>query len=239
MNATSGARRGRPSRSAVTLILVAACMLVAACTPETSQAAVPTTGSTLVPRPLVARELASLLLHTDQVNAAMGSRAMAVRHTETSMADNSTTMGPPECLALDGAAELDVYADSGFHAEQGQTMNDGDRFTHYLKQAVVLYPLVDRAASFVERSAQQWRNCRGYAHVESGSQWSVATITYTNGSLSATVSMRDAAAPGWACGRALQARNNVVIDVNTCSADPADSASRIAYRIAGNVDAHW
>src|SRR4051812_35176227 len=148
MNATGGARRGRPSRSAVTLFLVAACMLVAACTPETSQAAVPTTGSTLIPRPLVARELASLLLDTDQVNAAMGSGAMEVRHTETSMADNSATMRPLECLALDGAAEADVYADSGFHAEQGQTMNDGDRFTHYVKQAVVLYPLVDRAASF-------------------------------------------------------------------------------------------
>ena len=97
------------------------------------------------------------------------------------MADNSATMSPPECLALDGAAEADVYADSGFQAMRDQSMNDGDHFTHYLKQAVVLFSLVDRAAAFVERSAGQWRNCGGYTHVESRSQWSVETIRTPTG----------------------------------------------------------
>jgi PknH-like protein len=226
-------------RPAVTLIIVASCVLVAGCASETSQAATPTIASAMIPRPLVARELDSLLLDGNQVNTAMGSTAMAVRNTETSMADNSATTSPSGCLALDGAAEADVYADSGFQAEQDQAMNDGDQFTHYLKQAVVLFPLVDRAAAFVERSAEQWRTCRAFTHVESGSQWSVGAITYANGALSATVSMQDAAAPGWACGRTVQAKNNVVVDVNTCSADPADSASRIANRIADNVAAHW
>jgi hypothetical protein len=41
--------------------------------------------------------------------------------------------------------------------------------------------------------------------------------------------------PGWACGRALAQRNNVVIDVNTCSANPADSAVNIANQIAAKV----
>jgi PknH-like protein len=49
----------------------------------------------------------------------------------------------------------------------------------------------------------------------------------------------DAAAPGWGCGRALTYRNNIVVDVNTCSADPADSAVQIAKQLADNVIARW
>ncbi|HTH84322.1 sensor domain-containing protein, partial [Mycobacterium sp.] len=44
---------------------------------------------------------------------------------------------------------------------------------------------------------------------------------------------------GWGCGRALALKNNVIIDINTCSADPADSAVRIANQIAANVAARW
>jgi PknH-like extracellular domain len=225
--------------AAVALVVVASCVLVAGCAKEAGKAAMPKTASVMIPRPLVARELDSLLLTSDQVNVAIGSTAMAVRNTGTSMEDNSATMSPPECLALDGAAEADVYANSGFDAVRDQSMNDGDHFTHYLKQAVVLYSLVDQATAFVDHAAQQWRSCSDYTHVQSNSQWSVGPITYTNRVLSATVTEKDAAAPGWACGRALQVKNNVVIDINTCSANPADSASRIANQIADNVAAHW
>ena len=37
------------------------------------------------------------------------------------------------------------------------------------------------------------------------------------------------------CGRALTARNNVIVDVNTCRANPADSAVNIANQIAAKV----
>jgi hypothetical protein len=50
--------------------------------------------------------------------------------------------------AIDGAAEAPVYADSGYWAERDQSFNNGDDFTHYLKQAVVLFPCVERVSSF-------------------------------------------------------------------------------------------
>jgi hypothetical protein len=34
-------------------------------------------------------------------------------------------------------------------------------------------------------------------------------------------------------------RNNVIIDINTCSANPADSALKIADQIAAKVTARW
>jgi PknH-like protein len=224
---------------AVALAAAVFCVLVAGCASTAGRAVMPKTTAPMIPRPLVERELAGLLLSADQVNAAMGATAMAVTNTETSMSDNSATMAPPECLALDGAAEAAVYANSGFQAERDQSFNDGDHFTHYLKQAVVLYPVVDKAAAFLDHSAQQWRTCHQYTHTQSNSQWSVGQITYANSVLSTTVTEQNAAAPGWGCGRAMSLRNNVVIDINTCSANPADTALRIANQIAENVAARW
>ena len=198
-----------------------------------------TTRETIIPRPLVERELAGLLLSADQVNAAMGATAMAVVHDQTSMSDNSATMAPAECLAIDGAAEAAVYADSGSWADRDQSLNDGDKFAHYLKQAVVLFPTTEKAGTFFEASAQQWPACREYTHLQSGTKWSVGQISNANGALSTTSTEQDAAAPGWGCGRALALRNNVVIDINTCSATPGDSALTIANQIAANVTAQW
>ena len=223
----------------LTVAVAAACVLaVAGCDDATVNAETGTT-RTMIPRPLVERELAGILLSAEQVNAAMAATAMAITHEQTSMSDNSATMAPPECLALDGAAEATVYADSGSWAERDQSLNDGDAFTHYLKQAVVLFPTPEMAGAFVDSSAQQWPACSQYTHVESGTTWSVGQLSNANRTLSATTTEHDAAAPGWGCGRALAQRNNVVIDVNTCSAAPGDSALTVADQIADNIAMRW
>jgi hypothetical protein len=217
---------------------IVSCVLVAGCV-KTGLAVAPKTDTAMIPRPLVARELDGLLLSAQQIDDAMKAPAMAVVTTETSMSDDSTTLTPPECLALDGAAEAAVYSNTGFSAERGQSFNDGDHFTHYLKQAVVTYPVVEKATAFLDHSARQWQTCSQYTHLQSRSHWSVGPVAYANGMLSALVTEQEAAAPGWACARALTVSNNVVIDVNTCSADPADSAVMAAQQIAARVAATW
>ena len=193
----------------------------------------------IIPRPLVERELAGLLLSPEQVNAAMGATAMTVTSSQTAMSDDSASMAPRECLAIDGAAEAPVYVNSGYWAERDQSLNDGDNFTHYLKQAVVLFPNRDVAAAFLDSAAQQWHACLRYTHTQSGSQWTVGQISKATGTLSTTATQEAANAPGWGCGRALALRNNVIVDINTCSANPADSALKIAQQIASNVAAQW
>ena len=219
-----------------TLGAVVTCMLIAGCA-NTDGSPKPTTTQAMTPRPLVERELSGLLLSPEQANAAMGATAMTVTNTQTAMSDNSATMAPPECLAIDGAAEATVYANSGSWAQRDQSLNDGDRFTHYLKQAVVLFPTAQKAGDFFDTSAQRWPACRQYSHLQSGTQWTVGEISTANGVLSTTTTEQNASAPGWACGRALTAKNNVIIDINTCSANPADSAITIANQIAANVAA--
>src|SRR6478672_8648416 len=132
------------------LAVAAIAVLIAGCG-STKERSEPTTQS-MIPRPVVERELTGLLLSPDQVNVAMGATAMTVTNAQTSMSDNSATMAPQECLAIDGAAEAPDYVNSGFSAERDQSLNDGDNFKHYLKQAVVLFPLVEKAGAFFDAS---------------------------------------------------------------------------------------
>jgi PknH-like extracellular domain len=220
------------------LAVAVICLSIAGCASK-GNAESPTPTPTMIPRPLVERELAGLLLDPEQVNVAMGTAGMAVTHQQTSMSDNSATMAPPECLAIDGAAEAPVYADSGFWAERDQSLNNGDKFTHYLKQAVVLFPSIETAGAFFNTSAGRWPACHEYTHTQSGTKWSVGPINNVDGTLSVIATELEAAAPGWACGRALTHQNNIIIDVNTCSAAPADSAVKIAKQLADKVKAQW
>jgi hypothetical protein len=100
------------------LAVAVICLSTAGCGNTIGNAELPTTTPSMIPRPLVERELAGLLLNPDQVNATMGTTGMAVTSQQTSMSDNGATMAPPECLAIDGAAEAPVYADSGYWAER-------------------------------------------------------------------------------------------------------------------------
>ncbi len=89
--------------------------------------------------------------------------------------------------------------------------------------------------ALVIASALRWPACHGYTHIQSGTQWTVAPISDADGALSTIATQQNARAGGWACGRALVRKNNVIIDVNTCSPDPKNSAVDIANQIAAKV----
>jgi hypothetical protein len=226
-------------RSTAVLAAVALCTLTFGCGSSNHAGKTSTTTTTppFIAPPLQERALDGLLLNPDQINAAMGAKDMTVTKTHNSMSDDSATMEPKECLAVDGSAQAQIYAGSGFTAERDLSLQDGDNFTHYVDQAVVLFPTAKQAAAFVASSAKQWPACHHYSHIQTRSQWDAGPVLDTNGVLSITTTEKDAKAPGWACGRALLARNNVVVDVNTCSPNPADTAVNVANQIAAKVAA--
>jgi PknH-like protein len=219
------------------LAVAGICILGGGCGAGSNQSNVKstTTKTSLIPRPVVERELDALLLGPEQINPVMGANALAVTRRHDAMSDDSATMKPPECLAIDGAAQAPVYANSGFTAVRDRALNDGDNFTHYVEQAVVLFPTAKQAGLFVIASALRWPACHGYTHIQSGTQWTVAPISDDDGALSTIATQQNARAGGWACGRALARNNNVIIDVNTCSPDPKNSAVEIANQIAAKV----
>ena len=195
-----------------------------------------TTITSLIPRPVVERELDPFLLTPAQINPLMGATGMAVIRRHDAMSDDSATMKPPECLAIDGSAQARVYADTGFTGVRDQELNDGDNFTHYAEQAVVLFPTVKQAHVFLVASALRWPACHQYTHTQTRTVWDVAPISDDNDTVSTVSTQEQAKTGGWACGRALSARNNVVVDVNTCSANPGNSAVDIANQIVAKVN---
>jgi PknH-like extracellular domain len=194
-----------------------------------------TSTTSFIPRPVVERELNELLLSPEQINPVMGANGIAVTRKHDVMSDDSATMQPKECLAIDGSAQAQVYAGSGFTAVRDQALNDGDNFTHYAEQAVVLFPTAKQASIFFVASGLHWPACHQYTHIQSGSQWRAGPVSSTDGTLSTIATQQNAKVGGWACGRALVIKNNVVVDINTCSADPKNSAVDIANRIATKV----
>ncbi|WP_367619982.1 sensor domain-containing protein [Mycolicibacterium sp. HK-90] len=166
----------------------------------------------------------------------MAAKGMEITNTDSRMSDDSGTMEPRQCLAVDGAAQAPVYADSGYTDEQEMTLREPDVFLHYAKQAVVRFADAQQAKAFYDSSVRQWPECKQYTHTQSGTRWHVGPIAEKDGVLSTIATQSNAQAGGWACGRALAANNNVVIDVNTCSANPADSAVKIVKQISARVD---
>jgi hypothetical protein len=220
------------------------CILTAGCHSQGNQgpkaSTTTSTTTTKAPPPVAEGALKEFLLAPEQINAAMGATDMKVTNSRNAMSDDSATMTPKECLAIDGSAQAQVYANSGFIAERDQTLNlqEGDNLTHFAEQALVLFPTAKKASDFFTASAQQWQACHDYTHIQSKTQWTVGAISNTNGVLSTITTLQNPPSTGWkACGRALAAKNNVIIDVNTCSVDPKNSAVDIANQIAAKVPA--
>jgi PknH-like extracellular domain len=217
------------------------CVLTVSCHAQPNQgpraSATTSTTTTKAPPPVAEAALHGFLLAPEQINAAMGAKDMTVTKSRDAMSDDSAAMAPKECLAIDSSAQAQVYAGSNFMAERDQALQEGDNFTHYAEQAVVLFPTAKQAGAFFTASAQQWGACKQYTHTQSHSEWTVGAISNTNGVLSTIATQQNAMAAGWACGRALVLKNNVIVDVNTCSADPKNSAVDIANQIAAKVPA--
>jgi hypothetical protein len=225
-------------------VVAGVCIFTAGCHGQPNQGPKASTttpsSTTKVPPPVMEGSLKEFLLAPEQINAVMGTTDMKVTNSRIAMSDDSATMTPRECLAIDGSAQAQVYANSGFMAERDQTLNlqQGDNLTHFVEQAVVLFPTAKQAGAFFTASAEQWQACHDYTHVQSRTHWTVGAISNTNGVLSTTSTLQDPPSTGWkACGRALTVKNNVIIDVNTCSIDPKNSAVDIANKIAAKVPA--
>jgi hypothetical protein len=207
-------------------------------TAQPAPAAAPTS-STPPPVPLVTADaLEGLLLSPDQINTAMGTSGMTVQQPWNNLNDVGfdSPASPSVCNPLAGAAEAAAYTGSGWAAVRGQTLQEPARnYTHEVDQGVVLFPSPQAAAAFVSASSQSWPACanRNYTDNVRNLQWSVGPVSTANGTVSATTT--DQNKSGWACQRALTARNNVVIDATGCGYHTTEQGVSIAVQIAAKV----
>lgn len=182
------------------------------------------------------------LVSADEVNSIMRATGMVVTATQYSFYDSGIVV-PAQCLALAGTAKAQVYSGNGDTAMRAQILraerrqDDGENFADQVSQAVVRFPSAARARDFFNTSAQQWAACDQFTDSYTDMQWTKGQLNTANGTLSAITVPQTTAPSGWGCERALATANNVIIDVETCSANAVNSAVKIAHRIAAKLPA--
>jgi PknH-like extracellular domain len=227
------------------LALAGVCAFAAGCSTTVDGKAVAADKSGPVTQtPVPVSALDGLLLDASQINAALSATSMKVWFSGKVMWDWSTSVSDTNCLAIDGPAQDKVYANTGWTAIRGQrlddSVDDSKRRKHYAIQAVVIFPSARDASAFYDSSTQTWPACsnRRFSDLNPGKPdtvWSVSGTTNDNGML--TTSQVQEGDDGWTCQRALTVRNNVAIDVVTCSysqtgAVAVDVAQQIAAKVA-------
>jgi serine/threonine kinase PknH len=197
----------------------------------------PFTPTTTPPPPVVpVSALPGMLADPAAVAAAVGSPAMVVLPDAHPDAMWTAHVDNPNCLGVYHPAEQAVYQGSGWTAVQAQVLREpGDRPHNHVIQAVVSFPTAEAATDFASEQRRSWARCVGKsitATYKDGSEtFTVGTVTPDNGVLKARLIEQDNS--GWSCQRALNTRNNVVVDVAACSFVPGDQAVTIATEIAG------
>ncbi len=226
------------------LALAGVCTFAAGCSTIVDGKAVAADKSGPVTQtPVAVSALDGLLLDASQINSALSATSMKVWFSGKVMWDWSTSVSDTTCLAIDGPAQDKVYANTGWTAIRGQrlddSVDDSKKRKHFAIQAVVVFPSAQDASAFYDSSTQTWPACsnRRFSDLNPGKPdtvWTVSGTTNDNGML--TASEVQEGGDGWTCQRALTARNNVAIDIVTCSYSQSDAvAVGIAQQIAARV----
>ena len=183
--------------------------------------------------------LDGLLLNPAEVNAALGATGMTLDKTRKWLVDDSDRI-EAACLPVSAIAQDKVYTGSGWTALRIQTVREPvDDYQHLANQAVVAFPTARDAANFFAASQQAWARCaeRRYTYNEPGQPptvWTVGKVSDADGIL--TVPKLQEGGDGWSCQRALTTKNNVAVDIMTCSYNQTDTAAvTIARQIAEKV----
>jgi hypothetical protein len=225
-------------------VLAGVCLLAGGCTDVVGGNPVAADKSgPLNSDPVSVGALDGLLLDTGQINSELAASSMKVWYSAKAMWDWSKNISDKNCLAVDGPAQDKTYASTGWTAMRGQrlddSVDDSKNRKHYTIQAVVAFPAAPDANSFFSNQVQSWKSCSKRRFADStpnqpDTLWTVADVNNDNGTL--TTSQVQEGGDGWACQRALTVRNNVAIDIVTCSYGQSGSAAvDIAQQIAAKV----
>ena len=222
------------------LSVIAVCLAISGCAATTTGTALP---AAPIP-PTTAESLPALLLSAPEVAAALDGDELTITSDVSRMWNDSHTstdggrVDAAGCLAIVGAAQQGVYADSGWTGMHGQVLREpptAPQWSHYTVQAVVLFPTAAAAVDFFTKSQSSWAGCSDreltYPQAPAPEQlWSVGPSRTSLGVL--TVSRTQRGPQRWFCQRALTVRASVAVDVEACSLDaPTSAAAAIASMI--------
>ncbi len=191
------------------------------------------------PDPVPADRLSGLLLSPSDINSIMGASTMKPGKPITSMDTSELTLSAADCQGALYTSQDPVYAGSGYTGMSGLVSSEpGDDYTHWVNQAVVAFPSSEKAKSFIESSANKWKDCAGKTVevTKNGDtlRWTLAQMSGAPPKI--TLADTQEGGDGWGCQRVMSVANNVIVDVRACAYRIDDQGNKIADKIVANIN---
>jgi serine/threonine kinase PknH len=182
-------------------------------------------------------KLDSYLLNPAEVGAVVGVPNLVVADKAGNLRNLRTTLSNPDCKGAFEPIEESAYRGAdGYTAASGQAVQDpGHLPAHRIFEAVAAFSSPDKAAAFVQTTADKWKACVGQS-----------TATYPNGNSAGWTfgevtgvppkiyQARTQADGSKVCHHALHAVASVVVDLLVCG---PDAGSGQAGKLAGEIAA--
>ena len=188
---------------------------------------------------IAADRLSALLLSPSDINSVMGASTIEPSKPITSMDTSGVTLSPPDCQGALYTSQEPVYAGSGYTGVSALVSQEpGDNNDHWVNQAVVLFPSVDKAKSFLQSANDKWKSCAGKTVTVTNKsktyRWTFAQIIGEPPKIAVLDTQEGA--DGWECQRALSVANNVIVDINACGYKITDQGGQLADKIIAKVN---
>ena len=192
------------------------------------------------PQPVTAAALDTMLLSADEISAVMGT-TVTPHPRSSEMNDHREMLQNRNCLSIWQTDEAVIYDNSGWTAVRRQLLRapDIDQWTDRVVQSVVSFPSAAAARAFLAASSDRWSKCTNHrlnitVNDQRQPSWMSGELTKTDTSLTIPVT-RGSGDQAESCQRTLAVDNNVVIDVEACSAHGTGQAGAIVRTIESKV----
>ncbi|OBG68235.1 MULTISPECIES: sensor domain-containing protein [unclassified Mycobacterium] len=193
-----------------------------------------------VPNPGDGSKLDSYLLGPADVGAVVGDPNLVVSEKAAQLRNLRATVSNADCKGPFEPIEEAAYKGAdGYTAVSGQAVHTaGENPPHRLYEAVVEFASPEKAAAFVQLSADKWRACAGQSVTVSfngkSSGWTFGEVT---GAPPKIFQQRTQADGTRICHHALHAASSVVVDLLLCGPDAeTGQAGKLAGQIAAKVN---
>ncbi|WP_020101355.1 sensor domain-containing protein [Mycobacterium sp. 360MFTsu5.1] len=232
----------------------AGCQSGDAGSPATTSTTTSTSASTAPPPPLPpppagplvqVPQLKGLMPDPGQVSAAVNVPNLGISESHDSLDllpdDYASDM---TCVSALSDAAIQPYSETPVVLVRTQDYAPADGSGTFLATvSAVLYETAQDAQDLVTSTVNAWHGCAGkqiQVKMATPATFTVGTASVAGG-VNTVVNNRTAPpGPGWACGRGITARNNVVIDLTVCGSDPAAvgaGATALVNQIVAKVPA--
>lgn len=214
--------------------------LLSGCTAINAGVAVPADDLGHSPAPVPVAALEFLLLPPEQLDTLLHTSGLVLKNSRSTMANGP--IAAEDCAAPFRNIRGGVYRGSGWIAVRGQYAADADGSMFRVWQGVVAFPMPVDAQAFYHQQVAAWHTCdnrridgRLLDDPTTNDQLFTLGEAREHDRMLSMTSTPEFDDGGWKCERVLTVRNNVAVDVDSCTWHLTDQSEIIADAIAEKV----